>query len=85
MTESYGLIDPQAGGNFLNNLFKLPSKSGGAKKKGAKKAAPTYKKTSKTVTGRDGVARTVYVKGDKMYVKKKNSVGKFVYREVKRK
>lgn len=86
--DAYGLWDPNAktGGNFFTDFFgSRKEKVGGAAKKAkkAKKAKETYKKTDRTVVGRDGVARTLYTKGQKRYVKKKNSEGKFVYREVK--
>lgn len=82
----YGMWDPTAksGGNFFADFFgSKKEKVGGAAKKAKKAKKETYKKTEKTVVGRDGVARTLYTKGQRRYVKKKNSEGKFVYREVK--
>ena len=75
--------EQKTGGNLFTDFFgEKKEKAGGAAKK-AKKVKETYKKTAKTVVGRDGVSRTLYTKGQKRYVKKKNSEGKFVYREVK--
>jgi hypothetical protein len=94
--DAYGLWDSnnaKSGGNFFTDFFGRKDKVGGAAAKKAKKAKKakdakkpkkeTYKKTERTVVGRDGVSRTLYTKGQRRYVKKKNSEGKFVYREVK--
>jgi hypothetical protein len=61
--------------------------SGGKPKRGKaraqKKTAVSYKRTQRTYADKKGTIRTLYKKGDKFYVKRKDKQGNFRYVSVR--